>query len=238
MKNLLIALAFGSFLLISGCKKERPDVRWQIKKEYPAYGLTLGYYLPGEQLQQIVGNDFTPKLDENGNGYLMLFIASAQKYYLDSLGYDSFRIAHILVGVESSLNCPLTIGPRNQHLNAVFEKFNFQIDIGTVELSVKQKSDSVHINAKIDSGQGYIELSSLFINRPDDKEYLESTKVSGKASPNSYFIGDEAYIPIQIDSIEIKSEGNNWISALDLPSKPDDIWLNTDFTWDFTFNHE
>jgi hypothetical protein len=238
MRNRLITIVFGLLLFISECNKKSLDVRWQIKKEYPAYGLTLGYYLPGEQLQQIIGNEFIPKLDENGEGYLMLFIASSQQYDLNNLAYDNLRIAHILVGAENSLNCPLTIGAKNQQLNTVFEKFDFQIDIGVVELFVEQRSDSIYINAKIDTQQGYIKLSSSFLNSPGDRVYLESTKVSGTASLRSFFIGDEAYVPIQIESIEIKSKGINWITELNLPHKPDDIWLNIDFSWDFTFAQE
>lgn len=186
MKNLLIATIFGLLLLNSGCEKKRLDVRWKIKKEYPAYGLTLGYYLQGDQLQQIVGNNFTPILDENGDGYLMLFIASAQKFYLDSLEYDSLQVAHILVDTENSLNCPFTIVAKNQDLRTVFDKFDFQVDIGKVELDVKQHNDSIRINAKIDFKQGYIELSSLALNRPGERKYFESIKVSGKACPNSF----------------------------------------------------
>ena len=63
-----------------------------------------------DKIQKIIGNEFKPEIDENGNGYLMLFIATSQQYFLDSLSYDELRIAHILVGAENSLNCPLTIG--------------------------------------------------------------------------------------------------------------------------------
>jgi hypothetical protein len=234
MKTLLLATILGLLLLNSGCKRNSLDVPWEITKEFPAYGLTLGYYLPGDQLQQIVGNNFIPIVEKNGDGYLMLFIASAQKFYLDSLEYDSLRIAHILVDTENSLNCPYTIVAQNQDLRTVFETYDFQVDMGKVDLDVTRHNDTMSINAKIIFEHGYIELSSLALNNPGESKYFESTKVSGKA-PSNFFIGDETYVPIQIDSVAINSEGKNWISGLNLPNKPDKITLNTDFTWDFTF---
>ena len=235
MKTRFIPIPLGLLLLLSACHEPESDVRWQIKKENPAYGLTLGYSLPGDQLQQIIGDEFKPSLDDDGNGYLMLFIATSVRYYLDNTTYDNLQIAHILIGSEGSINSPFTIGVGNQKLNNLFDKYNFKTDIGKVDLLVEQKGDSIFMAAQISTQEGSIGLNSTFLNNPGEWETLESTMVSATADPNSFFIGGESYRPIQIGSIEIKSEGKNWISQLNLPSKPDYIRLNVDFTWDFTF---
>jgi len=99
----------GLLFLLSECSEEESEVRWQIKKENPAYGLTLGYSLPEDHLQEIIGNEFKNRIDDNGNGYLMLFITIAEQYYLDSSTYDNLQIAHILIGTEGSLNSPLLL---------------------------------------------------------------------------------------------------------------------------------
>lgn len=235
MKKLFIPITLALLLLLSACNEQESGVRWQIKKENPAHGLTLRYSLPGDQLQQIIGNEFKPRLDDDGNGYLMLFIATAEQYYLDSSNYGNLKIAHILIGTEGSLNNPLTIGVKNQNLNDLFTQNHFKTEIGKVDLVVEEKNDSLTIEALIITQEGSIRLNSTFPNNPGEWRFLESTKVSASANPNGFFIGSESYRPVQMESILITSEGKNWISQLNLPSEPNDIWLNVDFTWDFMF---
>lgn len=235
MKNLhLISLLF----LFLACTREQPEVRWQIKKEYPAYGLTLGYQLAESHIQQIIGDAFRPKLDKHGKGYLMLFIASAQKYYLDDLPHQELGIAHILVYTENSLNCPLSIGLPDQALNTVLEENHFAIEEGKIALNLTEVDENIQLKASIVTPKGKIEIRSIFENVTAETEEIENTKVSATANTNSSFIGNESFNTVPIDSVEIISEGENWLNTLDLPSKPDDIWLNKDFVWDFTFTQK
>ncbi len=59
-------------------------------------------------------------------------------------------------------------------------------------------------------------------NKPGERKHLDSIKVSGKV-PGSFFTGSESYIPITIYSINIKTNGRDWISELNIPYVPYDI---------------
>ena len=89
MKNLCLQITIAFLLMITAIHAQESSVSWQIKKDNPAIGLTLGYSLPGEQLQTIVGDKFKPLLNKEGKGFLMLFIATCPKYNLDSTIVDS-----------------------------------------------------------------------------------------------------------------------------------------------------
>lgn len=224
-------------LLTSACYAQVSDIAWQITKESPAYGLTLGYTLPGEQLQKIVGDKFKPQLNADGNGYLMLFLATSKKYKLDSTTYEEMQIAHILIGVEGSLNSPLVITGENQAINSVFLRYGFNTTVGKIELNLTHTGDSIRLIVALSTQEGSIHLDASFLNNPSDWKTIAASKISA-SNPSSFFGGSETFQSIQIDSIAIKSEGKNWITELDLPAKPDKIRLNTSFSWDFVFSRD
>ncbi len=236
MKNRTMVIAFGALFISLGFSKHDSNVHFQIRKDNPALGITLAWSLPENQLQKIVGNQFKPVI-KNGKGFLMLFIATAKQYYLDSTAHDNLKLAHIIIPVkgEQTINAPLSIVPEKQKINELLKQYNFKMEIGEIGLNVNYKNDSILIEAQIITPKGTIELSSTFLNKPKELKLIESTKVFATDDSNSFFIGPESYKPVEIKSIEIKSIGKNWISQLNLPLKPDRIWLNVDFSWDFIF---
>ena len=80
-----------------------------------------------------------------------------------------------------------------------------------------------------------MDIHRLLFNYTEIIKNTDVNKISITPNGLSFFIGDEAFAPIKIESIEINSKGENWISVLNLPSKPDRIWLNTKLTFDFKF---
>ncbi len=109
------------------------------------------------------------------------------------------------------------------------------METGTADLYVKIINDSISVTARIITAKGKIVLSATFPNKPSEIKNFESTRICATGNPNSFFTGPESYKPVNIASIQMSSEGTNWISQFNLPAKPDRIWLATDFTWDFTF---
>ena len=101
-----------------------------------------------------------------------------------------------------------------------------------------QEGDSVFVTAGITTSKGSIIIEAAALNTPGEWKKIEAAKVSATADPSCFFTGNEAYRPIQIENAVIESEGENWISQLNLPAKPDKIYLSVDFTWDFTFTKE
>ncbi|MDI1354154.1 MAG: hypothetical protein PSX36_04510 [bacterium] len=232
IQPIVIALLFISL----GFIKDEKKVRFEIRKDNPAIGLTLVWSLPEVQLQSIIGDKFKPFV-KDGKGVLMLFITTAKKYYLDSVGYDNLKMAHILVLTEgkNALNAPLSIGVEKQNLNEVLKRNNFKLEIGKVDMNLNYKNDSISLKAHIITLKGKIELDAIFPNKPGELKTIESTVVSATGNPNNIFTGPESYIPINIESIKINSTGQNWISQLKLPAKPDRIGMNDAFVWNFMF---
>lgn len=81
-------------------------------------------------------------------------------------------------------------------------------------------------------------MSAKALNNPGELKLVDSVKVTSTESPNNYFIGSESSRRIQIDSILISESGENWISRLNLPAKPNRVSLSIYYTWDFMFSEE
>ncbi len=236
MKNKILPITIILLFICLGFTKDEKKVGFEIRKDNPAIGLTLVWSLPETQLQNIIGAKFKPFV-KDGKGILMLFVTTAKKYYLDSVGYDNLKMAHILVLTEgnNALNAPLSIGVEKQNLNEVLNRYNFKIEIGKVNMDLNYKNDSISLKAQVITSKGKIELSAIFPNKPGELKTMESTVVSATGNPNNFFTGPESYIPINIQSIKINSTGQNWITQLKLPAKPDRVGMNDAFVWNFMF---
>lgn len=236
MKNKIPPLAIAFLFLCLGFIKDENKVRFEIRKDNPAVGLTLVWSLPEAQLQSIVGDKFKPLVKE-GKGILMLFITTAKKYQLDSVTYDNLKMAHILVPTEGAqtINAPLSIAEEKQPISEILKRYDFKIDLGKVDMDLDYKKDSISLKANIITSKGKIELSAIFPNKPGELKTMESTVVSATGNPDNVFTGPESYIPITIESIKINSTGQNWISQLKLPAKPDRVGMNDAFVWNFMF---
>lgn len=236
MKSNRLYILFFICIISFGCSVVKFTVRFEIKKEHPAIGLTLGYMLPEEQLQKIVGNKFKP-IAKDGMGFLMLFISTSPKYYMNNVSFDNLAIAHIVIPVEGkyTINAPLSIAPENQSICKTLKQFGFKTEVGKVNMNLTTAQDSMTVFADIVTSSGNITLHSTFLNKPGEIKNIDSTTVNATNNPNSFFFGPESFQPIQIPSIHIQHTGKNWITELQLPDAPSRIWLNINFVWDFIF---
>ena len=238
MKHTLTILTIA-ILLICSSFTSQPGVHFQIRKESPAYGLTLSWILPEDQLQKIVGDKFRPAA-KGGKGTLMLFITNAKEYYLDGKAYQNLKLAHIVIPVEGdhTISAPLTIAEENQDVSKLLQQYDFKIESGTADLDVQFVNQSIAVTARIITAKGKITLNATILDIPGELKNFESTKICATGNPASFFMGPEAYKSVNIQSVQISNEGDNWMSQFKLPSQPGRIWLSRDFTWDFTFGRE
>lgn len=236
MKSKIFPIVLVLLVISLGFNQDEKTVRFEIRKDSPASGLTLGWALPESELQTIVGDKFKPAV-KDGKGFLMLFIASAEKYYIDEVEFDDLKMAHLIIPVVGNytINAPLSIVNENKKVHSVLKHYDFEIETGSVDLLVSYKSDSISLKADIITSKGKIELNSTFLNRSGELKSIDSTIVSATAKPSSFFMGSESYKPINIENMEIKSTGQNWISQFNLSAKPDRVWMNDAFVWDFMF---
>jgi hypothetical protein len=98
------------------------------------------------------------------------------------------------------------------------------------------KSDSIQLEAQLQTLKGNIEVKGTFLNKISEVKYIGSTTVSAPGNPDRFFRGSENYKKIDIPKLSIKITGETWVSQLKLAPKPDLMWLNTQFVWDFLFN--
>lgn len=219
-----------------GCSVTKLPVRFEIKREAPAIGLTLGWSLPEAELQKIVDHQCKP-LVKDGMGFLMLFIATSRNYYLNDVRFDNLSLAHIVIPVEgkTTINAPLTIAPKDQNINQTLKDFGFKMETGQVNLDMDLHHDSISIQAQITTGSGSITMSTTFLNKPGELKNIDFTTITATNNPDSFFAGSESYTPIPIPSIKMEHTGINWITKLGLTSTPGRVWLNTEFVWDFMF---
>lgn len=223
-------------IFFQNCTVSKKEVRFEIKKESPAIGLTLGWSLPEVALQKIVGNKFKP-FAKDGKGFLMLFIATTPTYYLNDAGYNNLMLAHIVIPVEgkNTINAPLSIVPKNQKINKALQQFGFKMEVGDIKMNMVTKKDSISIGAQIITATGSINFYSTFLNNPGETKKIDHTTVTATNNTNSSFSGPESYKSIGIPSIKIEHSGKNWITQLGLTEPPMRVWLNIDFVWDFMF---
>lgn len=239
MKNLFLLFSVFTLLFLA-CANEEKETRWEIKKENPVYGLSLNYLLPIDQIQKIVGDKVIPRINDEGMGYLNLTIMTTDQYYLDSINYGNMQEAHILVPTEAerTVTQVLSMGVKGQKLNDVLWKNNFNRTLGDIDLSIEEMNDSLSIKALLQTPNGSITLSAKALNNPGELRSVESVKVTSSESPTNYFIGSESSKRIPIDSVLISETGENWISDLQLPAKPNRITFGIFYTWDFIFTEE
>lgn len=237
MKAKKMVLVIGILFMVFAMRKDDAKHTFVIKKDNPATGLTLAWLLPSSKVQTIIGPKFKPLL-KDGKGLLMLFIVTTKKYHLDNNSYDNLNLAHIIVPVEgtNAINSPHFMSVENQKINELLKNHGFNSETGKIKLVTQTKSDSIQLDAHIISNKGSIEVQGTFLNKISEVKYIGSTTVSAPGNPDRFFRGSESYKRIDIPKLSIKIKGDTWISQLNLNSKPDIMWLNTNFVWDFLFN--
>lgn len=224
--------------MLSACHPEEKETRWEIKKENPVYSLSLRYLLPLDQIQKIVGDKVTPKINDEGMGSLNLTIMSGNQYYIDGVNYGNMQEAHLIIRTEGSVTVSHSMGVKGQKLNDVFGENNFNRILGDINLSVEEKDDSLSIKALLHTADGSISISAKALNKPGELKSIDSIKVTSAENPNHYFFGSEASRGFLVDSISISESEENWISNFNLPTQPNNISFSIYDAWDFVFKEE
>lgn len=223
----------------TGCSVLEAQTRFEIREAHSARSLTLGWEVPLDVLQEIVGPESRPA-GKDGKGFLMLFVVSAEHYFLDDSAYNALQMAHIIIPVEgkNTINAPTSLVSKNQAIHAELKAFGFELERGSVEMKVRDQADSLTIDVQLLSRTGNIELSTTFLNNPGPVKHLDSTTVTATHNPNSFFCGPESYVPIQIPTVQIAHTGKNWLTEFGLTRPPDRVWMNDRFVWDFVFTRK
>jgi hypothetical protein len=236
LKNSQISLLllFLILVLFSSCAAIKEGESWKMLPEDKTIGLTLLWELPEEKIKEMLPADQIPRI-RNGNGVLMLFLASTESYSVGEKKYGKLGVAHLIIPLQNSISIPETIGLKNQPIISGLKQVGFPVKFGDVSLSLKEMEDSVKVVGSIDFENGKLSFAGSAENKKGGLVNLPQTTLIGKKSSKYILSGPEFYRPIAFQTIHVEQEGETWMKQLKLDLPPNRVWVNVDFGIDFEF---
>lgn len=252
MKTVSILLLGFAIFLISGCGEKLSDKDFIISNKNPATALTIGWYVSEDILKEIVGPDFDPKVvNDKNESSIMLFIVKSDDHIVDGFLSGSMKAAHLVIPVESSsraktlnvdeisnkLICPVTIVEQSQRLGNKYKDFGFATYSGEIDFNVRNTGEKYMVDAKIKTSNGLIDITAMFEEEGIENEF-ESIIYNSKQEVPAFFYGEERMTRISNGKGNLKTEGQNIISAMMLDKQPYYLKLDLDISWEFDFGNE
>jgi len=250
--NSLILLVTTSIILLVGCDEKVQENDFIISSDNPASALTIGWYAPPDIVKEIVGTTFTPKIvNDKNETSIILFVVKSDEHLLDGFASGPMESAHLFIPVEKSeeiktksginitntLVCPITIVDQSQRLGNKYNDFGFPTYFGDIELNIRKTGEKYMVEAKIKTANGLIEINSMFEEEEVEKS-LTSAIFTSKPGMRSFFYGEERFKRISNGKGNLKTDGQNIISAMNLNGQPYYLKLDLDITWEFDFARE
>jgi hypothetical protein len=256
MKNKIfpaIAVLFFSVILIAtSCSEKQREYGYTIPKSKAAQALTIGWYVPVNLLQEIVGPQFEPAVvKDEDNGTIAIYIVSGTDHTIDSLDCGILKAAYLFVPVKkpdnmkidgassitNTLVCPLNIVEQSPVLGNKFHEFGFPTYTGKIYLDVTWSGEKYHVKASIETVNGLIEIAAMFEEEPSQSEMV-SAIFNPKSTSFTYFHGEERFQRIINGKGNLKTDGENMIKAMNLSGQPYYLKLDFDVSWNFDFVKE
>lgn len=239
----------ATILLLPGCRPEVKNRDFIIPKNHPATALTIGWYVPVEVMTEIVGPGFKPKVvHENDMTAVMLYIVKSDEHEMNGTNSGPMRAAHLIIPVETSVRlsttnkikienfmvCPVTIIDQSKKLGDKYNAFGFPTYSGEITLEIKKSGEKYNVDATIKTINGFIEIKGMFGEKGETQE-LTSAIFTPKQGFHSYFYGEEKMYRIENGKGNLKLDGQNIISAMQLNKLPYFLKLDRNITWAFDF---
>jgi hypothetical protein len=219
-------------VLLSSCAAIKKGESWNMLPENKTIGLTLLWELPEEKIREMLPADQIPRI-RNGNGVLMLFLASTEAYAVGEKKYGQLGVAHLIIPLQNSISIPETIGLKTQPIISGLKQVGFPVKFGEVSLFLHEMGDSVKVVGSIDFENGKLSFSGSAENKKGALVNLPETTLLGKNSTKNILSGPEFYRPIAFQAISVEQEGENWMTQHKLDLPPNRVWVNVDFGIDF-----
>ena len=219
------------------CAIMRPGDSWKMLPEDETFGLTLLWELPEAKLKAMLPAGQQPRI-RDGNGVVMLFLASTAQYTLGDNPSGPLAVAHLLIPLDKYLGTPSTVVSKKQALYGALAQLDFPVQNGEVALTLLPDQDSVQVNGSIQFPRGRLSFSGKAGSQRGNLVDLPLTTLVGKHLDRDYLSGPESYRPLAMSKIKVNSEGENWMSSFGLTNPPDRIWVNVDFLVDFAYQQK
>jgi len=236
-----------TLLLFSSCKNETENRDFIIPENHPATALTIGWYVPVDAMTEIVGQGFKPKVvGENGMTSVMLYIVQGNEHILDGTDKGPVRTAHLVIPVEPDgdvsvpsrakniMVCPITIVDKSIALGDKYNTYDFPTYSGDISLNATSSGDKYNVDATIKTVNGFIEIKGMFEEKGKNQE-LNSAIFTSRQGFHSYFYGEENMQRIEDGKGNLKLDGQNIITAMQLDKLPYYLKLDRNVSWAFDF---
>ena len=234
-------------LLSGGCNNETKNRDFVIPANHPAVALTIGWYVPVNVMEEIVGEHFKPKVVRGDDRTaVMLYITESDEHVLDGKNRGVMRAAYLVIPVEPAdditiprkagnlMACPVTIVDRSAALGDKYNAFGFPTYAGQITLNVEQSDGKYNVDATVKTVNGSIVIKGMFDKEGKSHE-LNSAIYTTKQGFRSFFHGEEKFHRIEGGKGNLKLDGQNIISAMQLDKLPYFLTLDRDVTWAFNF---
>lgn len=251
MKVSTITLVF-LILILAGCEQKDKNYDFVIPDAKPAMAITIGWYVQPEIVKEIVGADVTPKIvNERNETSIMLFIVKSADHVVDGYASGPMEAAHLVIpveepggfeindgmNIENHIVCPITIIDQSQRLGNKYDDFGFPTYSGQIDMDIRNTGEKYMIEVTVKTINGLIELTGMFEEEAVESE-ISSAIITTKPGLKGYFFGKEKFKRISNGKGNLKTEGQNIISAMNLDKQQYYLKLDLDFTWQFDFASE
>jgi hypothetical protein len=235
--------------LTTACSENISEKDFVIPSSEPAMALTIGWYVPANVITPLVGKDFKPKIvNENNESELALEIISGPEHKGEGIAAGSLKMANLIIPVEISDSfitpdgktvnntfvCPLSIVDKSEWLGDQLDSLGFATYTGEITLNVKKSGVKYIVEAKIITANGLIDINGMFEESGKNTESTIAYLTPKKTSSN-YYYGKEKMIRMMNGKGNLKLDGQNIISAMQLDHQPYFLKLDTELIWNFDF---
>lgn len=236
-------------LFSAACSEEISENDFVIPSTEPAMALTIGWYVPVNIITPLIGKDFKPKIvNENDESELALEIICGPEHIGEGIAAGSLKMANLIIPVEFSDSfktpdrktvnntfvCPLSIVDKSEWLGDQLDSLGFATYTGEITLDVKHSGEKYIVEAKIKTANGLIDINGMF---EESGKKTESTiaYLTPKNTSSNYYYGKEKMIRMMNGKGNLKLDGQNIISAMQLGHQPYFLKLDTKLVWNFDF---
>lgn len=239
-------------LILSACEggEQNATAELSLREDPRAAALTIGWYLPLDYLQKIVGPDFTPTVAKDDTlGVMKLVISRSDQLYIENENKGAFHSAMLLIEVnepngvfrssppdaDHAYICPVIIVSGNFPMAQKYHEKGFVTEGSTVQLKVNESGERISVEATISSQENRFTARCFFEDLPVDED--DDILVINQTRPMyRYFYGSERYNRYLNGKGRLDAEGTTLLTTLGIQQVPYFFMLDTGLSWGYDFN--
>ena len=252
-RSLIFIFFLAAIFFLTSCENTQEtsnkDADLSLGEKSSAVSLTIGWYLPLDYLQKIVGPDFTPRVFKSDTlGLMKLVITKSEQYAIKGAKQGKFSSAILLIAVDepqglfksqpknldNAYVCPVTIVSESLPMARSFHDNGFVTEQSIVSLDISETEERINVEATISSGENKMIARCFFEDLPMDGS--SKIMVINQTRPMyKYFYGSEKYNRYENGKGRIDAEGTTLLTSLGIHLIPYFFVLDRNINWAYSF---